>query len=103
MSTLLLRLTETLKTDLAEIWTYLALEASEATASRVIAAFRADLDRLMTFPLSGPPRERLAPRTTEIPHSEGLGAQRRASKDARTAQPLRPSRPLKRASQDEEP
>jgi hypothetical protein len=32
MSTLLLRLTETLKTDLAEIWTYLALERGDRVA-----------------------------------------------------------------------
>jgi toxin ParE1/3/4 len=37
------------------------VEASEATASRFIGAIKADFDLLLTFPLSGPSRERLAP------------------------------------------
>ena len=56
-----LRLTETAESDLAEIWAYLALEASEVIATRFVAAIRAEFDLLLTFPLSGPSREHLAP------------------------------------------
>ena len=46
--------------DLAEIWAYLALEASEAIATLFMAAIKTDFDQLRTFPLSGVPRKHLA-------------------------------------------
>lgn len=53
-------MTETAENDLAEIWAYLTIEASERTATRFVDAIKADLDRLLGFPLPGVPREQLS-------------------------------------------
>ena len=58
---LALRLTDAAEADLAEIWTTLASEASEPTATRFIAAIESAFEPLRQFPLSGPAREQLAP------------------------------------------
>jgi toxin ParE1/3/4 len=46
---------------LAEIWAYIAGEASEDTATRFVAGFAKHLDRLLRFPESGVERSLLAP------------------------------------------
>lgn len=53
---------------MAEIWAYLALEASEATASRLVADIKTDVDGLLNFPLSGAPRDQLARGLRMKPH-----------------------------------
>ena len=39
---------------------HIALEASEATATRFITALKNSLDRVLSFPQSGSPRDQLA-------------------------------------------
>ncbi len=56
-----LRLTDAAESDLSEIWVYIALEASEAIATRFVSTIAAEFDHLRIFPLSGPARENLAP------------------------------------------
>jgi toxin ParE1/3/4 len=56
-----LLVTEAAEADLAEIWAYLALEASEAIATRLIETIQVRFDRLTNHPLSGPSRNELAP------------------------------------------
>jgi toxin ParE1/3/4 len=46
--------------DLAEIWAYVASEASEPSATRLLAKITGACDRLLTFPLSGATRDQLA-------------------------------------------
>jgi toxin ParE1/3/4 len=46
---------------LREIWAHVALEASEAIATRLIDQIEAGLRRVAEFPLSGAPREQLSP------------------------------------------
>jgi toxin ParE1/3/4 len=58
---LTLRLTENAEADLAEIWFYVAGEASEATATRLIDRIKQDCEPLRYFPLSAPGRENFAP------------------------------------------
>jgi len=58
---LALRLTEAAEADLAELWTYIALDASELIATRFIAAVEAAFEPLRRFPLSGAAREQFAP------------------------------------------
>jgi toxin ParE1/3/4 len=65
---LILRLTDAAETDLAEIWAYIALEASEAIATRFVSAIKAEFDQLLAFPLSGPARNNLAPNLRIKPH-----------------------------------
>lgn len=45
---------------MAEIWFYVALEASEATATRLIDKIKGDCEPLRHFPLAGPAREQFA-------------------------------------------
>jgi toxin ParE1/3/4 len=65
---LILRLTDAAESDLAEIWAYIALEASEAIATRFVSAIEVDFDQLRAFPLSGSAREALAPNLRIKPH-----------------------------------
>ena len=51
---------DALASDLAEIWAYVAVEASETTATRLLAKINGACDRLPTFPGSGAPRGQLA-------------------------------------------
>jgi len=46
---------------LADIWSYLAEEASETTATRFVRKLYAACGRLMAFPLAYPERPQLAP------------------------------------------
>ena len=48
--------------DLAEIWAYLATEASEAVATRFVRQIEAAFEPVRYFPLAAPARERLAAR-----------------------------------------
>ncbi|CAN5623969.1 hypothetical protein BH10PSE6_BH10PSE6_34310 [soil metagenome] len=41
---------------------HIAIEASEATATRFLAALKGSLDRVLLFPEAGAPRDQLAPR-----------------------------------------
>ena len=54
-------LTDAAEADLAEIWAYVALEASEAIATRLLGQDRARMCARLEFPLSGSPREPFAP------------------------------------------
>jgi toxin ParE1/3/4 len=47
--------------DLAEIWAYVSLEASEATATRLLDKIKDACRPLCHFPLSGTSRARFAP------------------------------------------
>ncbi len=40
---------------------HIAIEASEATATRFLTALKRSFDRLLSFPDSGSPRDQLAP------------------------------------------
>lgn len=55
-----LRLTDAAEGDLAEIWAYLVLEASEAVAARFLSAIHAVINQLPTFPMMGANREQFA-------------------------------------------
>jgi|ERR1017187_4879010 toxin ParE1/3/4 len=55
------RLTEIAETDLAEIWSYLASEASEAVATRFLSSITARFDDVLLFPMSDAPRPQLGP------------------------------------------
>jgi toxin ParE1/3/4 len=52
--------TETAELDLAEIWSYIASEASEATATRFLSSITIRFDDLLTLPSLGVPRPQLA-------------------------------------------
>jgi plasmid stabilization system protein ParE len=52
-------LIEKAENDLAEIWAYLAAEASEIVASRVVKKIKDDFAQYCDFPYSGPAREYL--------------------------------------------
>jgi toxin ParE1/3/4 len=54
-------LTETAEADLAEIWAYVALDASETTATRLIEKLKNSFEPLRHFPASGAARDPLAP------------------------------------------
>jgi toxin ParE1/3/4 len=54
-------LTEAAETDLAEIWSYLAVESSEAVATNFLARLRSTFDPVREFPFAGPMRDELAP------------------------------------------
>ncbi|MGA8582908.1 MAG: type II toxin-antitoxin system RelE/ParE family toxin [Roseiarcus sp.] len=58
---LTLRLTDTAESDLAEIWFYVAGEASEAAATRLIDKIKDACEPLRHFPESAPLREHFAP------------------------------------------
>ena len=58
---LTLRLTQTAEADLAEIWFYVAGEASEATAKRLIDKIKHDCEPLRHFPLTHPRANSLHP------------------------------------------
>jgi toxin ParE1/3/4 len=45
--------------DLAEIWSYLALETSEASATRFVEALAAHFGQAASMPGSGAPRDQL--------------------------------------------
>jgi len=46
---------------LASIWSYIAEEASETTATRFLGKLHATCERLLAFPLAHPERPQLAP------------------------------------------
>ena len=54
---LILGLTDTAEADLAEIWAYIAAEASEAIATRFLEAIEAKFAQLLHSPLIGSRRE----------------------------------------------
>lgn len=54
-------MTDAAEADLAEIWAYIASEASEEIASRFVAAIKVAFEPLRHFPLAAPAREGLAP------------------------------------------
>lgn len=56
-----LQLTESAERDLANIWAYLAVEASESIATRFLSKLHATCERLLPFPLAHPKRPQLAP------------------------------------------
>ncbi|WP_186198709.1 type II toxin-antitoxin system RelE/ParE family toxin [Burkholderia gladioli] len=56
-----LQITERAEFDLAEIWSYLAEEASEATVDRFVASLHEACQQLLVFPLGCPERRQLAP------------------------------------------
>jgi toxin ParE1/3/4 len=56
-----LRLTETAEADLAEIWSYLASEASEAVATRFLSSITVRFSDVLLFPMSGALRSQLGP------------------------------------------
>ena len=58
---LALRLTDIAEADLAEIWVDIAGKASEAIASRFVAAVEAAFEPVRYFPLAAPSREQFAP------------------------------------------
>ncbi|MSO99639.1 MAG: type II toxin-antitoxin system RelE/ParE family toxin [Acetobacteraceae bacterium] len=58
---LALRLTAAAEDDLAEIWAYIASEASEEVASRFIMAIEAALEPVRYFPFAAPGREAFGP------------------------------------------
>ncbi|MBF0136857.1 MAG: type II toxin-antitoxin system RelE/ParE family toxin [Magnetococcales bacterium] len=60
MSPLILRLTDTAEADLAEIWSFVASESSEATATRLLAKIENTSRLLLEFPLSGTARNQFA-------------------------------------------
>jgi toxin ParE1/3/4 len=57
---LTLRLTDTAEADLAEIWFYVAIEASESTATRLVDTIKSACEPLLHFPLAAPAREQFA-------------------------------------------
>ena len=63
-----LRLTETAEADLAEIWSYLAEDASESIATDFLLQIQARFRQPSTFPLSGALRPYLAPDLRVIFH-----------------------------------
>ncbi|PZQ46314.1 MAG: hypothetical protein DI556_20730 [Rhodovulum sulfidophilum] len=65
-----LRLTESAESDLADIWSYIASEASEETASQFVGSLGAHLEQLRHAPYSGPPRPQLAERLRMLPHGK---------------------------------
>lgn len=56
-----LRLAEAASADLAELWAYLAVEASEAVATRFLDAIEAKLNSLCRAPGIGAKRDALSP------------------------------------------
>ena len=54
-------MTQAARDDLAELWAYLATEASEHLATETIQALQQSFARLQELPLSGPARDALAP------------------------------------------
>jgi toxin ParE1/3/4 len=55
------RAADAAEADLAEIWFYIAVEASEAIAARLIDKIKNDCEPLRHFPLAAPARENFAP------------------------------------------
>ena len=53
-----------------ELWAYLATEASEAVATRFLAAMQTGFETLQRFPLSGPARDILAPGLRVLIHKQ---------------------------------
>ncbi|MBV8428947.1 MAG: type II toxin-antitoxin system RelE/ParE family toxin [Hyphomicrobiales bacterium] len=58
---LVLRLTRAAEADIAEIWAYLAAEASEPVATRVVEKIMDACQLFCHFPLAGASREQFAP------------------------------------------
>jgi toxin ParE1/3/4 len=54
-------MTEAADADLADIWVHIAVEASEATATRFLVALEKSLDRVLFFPEAGASRDAFAP------------------------------------------
>jgi len=53
-----------------ELWAYLVTEASEAVATRFLAAIENSFKTLQHFPLSGPARDTLAPGLRVLIHRQ---------------------------------
>ncbi len=62
-------MTDTAEEDLAEIWAYIATEASESTATNLLARIEDHWARLRDFPLSGVARDRLRAGLRVVFHS----------------------------------
>ncbi|WP_372704036.1 type II toxin-antitoxin system RelE/ParE family toxin [Castellaniella sp.] len=56
-----LLLTDNAEADLAEIWSYVAEDSSEATANRLIATLYTTCEKILPFPESQPARPLIAP------------------------------------------
>ena len=54
-------MTETAEADLVEIWSYIAAEASEPTATRFLTALQYRFDQVADWPQAGASREQLGP------------------------------------------
>ncbi|MBV6304430.1 type II toxin-antitoxin system RelE/ParE family toxin [Candidimonas humi] len=55
-------LTETAEADLSEIWLYIAQDASEAVAFRLISKVQETCRKILAFPEGQPARPQIAPR-----------------------------------------
>jgi len=66
---LILRLTNTAEGDLAEIWAYIAAEASESIATRFLEAVEAKFNPLLYSPLIGSRRDQFGPGLRVIFHT----------------------------------
>ncbi len=62
-------MTDTAEADLAEIWAYLAAEASEDIATHLLDAIEAKFAPLLHSPLIGSPREQFGPSLRVIFHT----------------------------------
>ncbi len=62
-----LRIPETAELDLAEIWSYLAEEASESFATELLSRIEARFNQALSLPLSGAPCPHLAPVCVQVP------------------------------------
>ncbi|MGB7180590.1 MAG: type II toxin-antitoxin system RelE/ParE family toxin [Burkholderiaceae bacterium] len=63
-----MRLTETAENDLAQIWVYIATEASENTATQFLARIERTISRLRQTPMIGASREMLGPQLRVVFH-----------------------------------
>lgn len=61
-------MTETAEADLAEIWAYLALEASEVVATRFVREIEAKFQPILDMPLMGALRDQFSPALRVIFH-----------------------------------
>ena len=53
-------MTASAETDLAEIWSYVAAEASQAIATRLVQKIKSDFSPFCEFPQLGPARDQFA-------------------------------------------
>lgn len=56
-----MRLTHSAEQDLAELWAYIAAQASEIVATSFLVQLQAQYENLVRFPESGAPRDQLVP------------------------------------------